>query len=227
MRAMQKKTATRTSRQDGDATRQALLDVAGQVFAERGFADATSKEICERAGTNIAAVNYHFGSRGALYEAVLVEAHHHLLKLEEMQEIVSRDLAPRDKLRVILRGLVLRATGPQAHWGARVVIRELMSPTEHAPALVHKAIAPKAMLMLSLVCEILGLPPTTPGLQRALFLLMSPCLALLVAPREMRSTLFPALADVEGLVDDMMTYAGAGLEAIAAKYSASPQPPGG
>ena len=90
---MQKKNATRASRQDGDATRQVLLDVAGQVFAERGFADATSKEICARAGTNIAAVNYHFGSRGALYEAVLVEAHHHLLKLEEMQEITSRELA--------------------------------------------------------------------------------------------------------------------------------------
>ena len=160
---MQKKTATRAARQDGDATRQALLDVAGQVFAERGFADATSKEICARAGTNIAAVNYHFGSRGALYEAVLVEAHHHLLKLEEMQEVVSRELAPRDKLRVILRGIVLRATGPQAHWGARVVIRELMSPTEHASALVRKAIAPKALLMLGLVCEILGLPPATPG----------------------------------------------------------------
>ncbi|SFG03939.1 transcriptional regulator, TetR family [Duganella sp. CF458] len=228
MSTMQKKTAIRANRQDGDATRQALLDVAGQVFAERGFADATSKEICARAGTNIAAVNYHFGSRGALYEAVLVEAHHHLLKLEDMQEITARDLAPRDKLRVILRGIVLRATGPDAHWGARVVIRELMSPTEHAPALVHKAIAPKAMVMLGLVCEMIGLPPATPGLQRALFLLMSPCLALLVAPREMRSKLFPALGDdAEGLVDDMMTYAGAGLDAIAAKYSASPRPQGG
>lgn len=43
-----------------------------------------------------------------------MEAHHHLLKLEEMQEISSRDMPPRDKLRVILRGIVLRATGPQA-----------------------------------------------------------------------------------------------------------------
>ena len=68
----------------------------------------------------------------------------------------------------------------------------------------------------------------TPGLQRALFFLMSPCLALLVAPREMRAGLFPALAgDVDGLVEDMMAYAGAGLDAIAAKYSASPRPPGG
>jgi AcrR family transcriptional regulator len=224
---MQTKTVSRANRQDGDATRQSLLDVAGQVFAERGFADATSKEICTRAGTNVAAVNYHFGSRGALYEAVLVEAHHHLLKLEDMQEIAARDMPPRDKLRVILRSIVQRATGPQAHWGARVVIRELMSPTEHAPALVHRAIAPKAMLMLGLVGEILGLPPTTPGLQRALFLLMSPCLALLVAPREMRTKVFPALSnDIDALVDDMMTYAGAGLDAIAAKYAASPRPRG-
>src|ERR1700741_2787504 len=111
----------RAARSDGDATRQHILHSAGQGFAERGYADATSKEICARAEVNMASVNYHFGSRGGLYEAVLVEAHHHLLKLEEMQEITARDLAPRDKLRVILRGIVLRATGPQARWGARVV----------------------------------------------------------------------------------------------------------
>src|ERR1700754_2255741 len=39
----------RSPRPDGVATRQHLLEIAGQLFAERGFADTTSKEICERA----------------------------------------------------------------------------------------------------------------------------------------------------------------------------------
>ena len=64
--AARKKSAARTPRPDGDATRALLLETAGQVFAERGFADGTSKEICERAGTPMASVNYHFGSREGL-----------------------------------------------------------------------------------------------------------------------------------------------------------------
>ena len=41
----------RAQRSDGRSTRAVVLEAAGKVFAERGFAEATSKEICERAGT--------------------------------------------------------------------------------------------------------------------------------------------------------------------------------
>src|ERR1700740_2176182 len=54
-----------------DDTRTKLLDSAGQVFAERGFKAATVREICARAGVNIALVNYHFGDKAVLYEEVL------------------------------------------------------------------------------------------------------------------------------------------------------------
>jgi AcrR family transcriptional regulator len=196
-----------------------LLDVAGSVFAERGFADATSKEICARAGVNLAAVNYHFGSRDQLYEAVLVEAHHHLIKLEDMQAVAAADVAPRAKLRTILTRIVQRAAAPDAHWGARVVIRELLAPTQFAPTLVHKAIAPKAKVMVGIVSQILGLPPDSPGLQRGLFFVMSPCLALLMAPRAMRQDIFPSLSgDADALAEDMLRYAEAGLAALAAQY---------
>lgn len=213
----------RATRQDGDATKQHLLSVAGQVFAERGFADATSKEICQRAGVNMAAVNYHFGGRGPLYEAVLVEAHHYLLQIEDMQEVVSQKTTAEEKLAAILGRIVRRAVGKHAHWGAKVVLRELMAPTVHAPALVHKAIAPKAMVMLGLVSEIVGLPFGSPGLQRGLFFLMSPCLGLLMAPQEMREKLFPAINDdPDAVTADMLRYALAGLNALGAHYR-SPQ----
>ena len=61
----------RAQRRDGRSTRAVVLDAAGKVFAERGFGEATSKEICERAGTNNAAVNYYFGGKEGLYEEVL------------------------------------------------------------------------------------------------------------------------------------------------------------
>ena len=44
-------------RSDGIATRKALIEAAGQLIADRGFADTRAREICRRARANPAAVN--------------------------------------------------------------------------------------------------------------------------------------------------------------------------
>jgi hypothetical protein len=57
----------KAQRKGGVATRKKLLAAAGRVFAEKGYHDATIAEICRLAGTNIAAVNYHFSDKETLY----------------------------------------------------------------------------------------------------------------------------------------------------------------
>jgi AcrR family transcriptional regulator len=51
-------------------TRQRLLDAAERLFAEHGFEGTSMRALTTQAGTNLAAVNYHFGSKEALFEAV-------------------------------------------------------------------------------------------------------------------------------------------------------------
>jgi len=55
-----------------DRTRSAILNAAEQLYAERGFSDVTLRDIVAAAGVNLAAVNYHFGSKDELIAELFV-----------------------------------------------------------------------------------------------------------------------------------------------------------
>jgi AcrR family transcriptional regulator len=50
----------------GDATRDRIFLAAERLFALKGFAEVSVRDITAEAGVNLAAVNYHFGSKDAL-----------------------------------------------------------------------------------------------------------------------------------------------------------------
>ena len=54
-------------RKKGSATRDRLIQAACDIFAQKGYDDATVAEICARADANIAALNYHLGDKAAAY----------------------------------------------------------------------------------------------------------------------------------------------------------------
>jgi AcrR family transcriptional regulator len=56
---------------DPSPTRVRVLDAAEALFMEHGFEATTLRQITATAGVNLAAVNYHFGSKDDLFEAVL------------------------------------------------------------------------------------------------------------------------------------------------------------
>ncbi|MEL6332869.1 MAG: helix-turn-helix domain-containing protein, partial [Cyanobacteria bacterium J06626_26] len=51
-------------------TKEQLLNVAEQLIAERGYAGTTVRAIATQANANLAAVNYHFGSKEELFRAI-------------------------------------------------------------------------------------------------------------------------------------------------------------
>jgi AcrR family transcriptional regulator len=52
-------------------TKEQIINVAERLFAERGFAGATLRNVVSEAGVNLAAVHYHFGSKEGLFRAVV------------------------------------------------------------------------------------------------------------------------------------------------------------
>jgi len=213
--------ATRTPRTDGNTTRLHILETAGRLFAAQGFAQSTSKEICTRAGTNMAAINYHFGGRDGLYEAVLIEAHRQLVSLDELMALSMASTDARLKLRAFLTHMVEMSAQPKAPWGFRVVLREALSPSPAMPAMIQRAVLPKAKLLRGIIGEIMGLPGDHPSVQRSLLLTVLPCLVMTVAPKDLSSKVLPALKDTQALADDLMRYVLAGLDAVAKEAKAA------
>ena len=63
----------RASRTDGIEARKRLLYAALALFAEKGFAKTSTREIAAAAGTNIASISYYFGDKAGLYAATFTE----------------------------------------------------------------------------------------------------------------------------------------------------------
>lgn len=139
-------------------TRERLLAAAAEVFAERGYEAATVREVVRRAGANVAAVNYHYGGKQALYEATLRWA----ARLEEggtrdtLAALARRDdLPPGERLEQGVRLLARTLLAPQPDWHRRLLLREMASPTPALGALVRDAVRPVFTALAALVAPFL------------------------------------------------------------------------
>jgi AcrR family transcriptional regulator len=137
-----------------DPTKVRLLEAAGEEFAEKGYEVARVRAICERAGANLAAVNYHFGDKEQLYIEVLREAHRCGMEpAEGMVPDAVLSLPPAAQLRIFIHhflGRVLMVCHPEA-WQNRLMIREMLSPTPFSEVLVRETIRPRFERMKSLM----------------------------------------------------------------------------
>ena len=141
-----------------DDTRQRILEAAGQTFAEKGFEDATVREICQRADANLAAINYHFGDKARLYIEIVKQAHCHQGEIPQFPW--TAETSPGQKLTdFIFHMMSMMLATDRPSWHLEVMMREMAHPTEACAELVKSFIGPMFDLLLSIVREIL--PPGT------------------------------------------------------------------
>ncbi len=153
----------------GERARSRLLGEATRIFAEKGFAKASTREICAAAGLNIAAIHYHFSGKDGLYRAVLLGP----------IEAVATQLAGFDDPALSLEQALTRLLGgfvgqdgdavPGAEDGMRLFLREMIEPSPVFAAAVSQHIGPVHEAIAALLARHIGIARADEDVHRLAF----------------------------------------------------------
>src|SRR6059058_3729058 len=143
------------------ATKDRLLTAAAALFAEHGFHGTKIRDIAARARVNVAAGNYHYGSKRALYLAVLraqfadvratLRARGAAVPEGELGGLSRRQLVALLRARVsVMLDLLI---GPPGVHGT-LMQREMCDPSEALPVIVDEFILPMTGEMRSIAARL-------------------------------------------------------------------------
>jgi AcrR family transcriptional regulator len=199
-------------------TPKSLLAAASEVFAEKGYRDATIAEICERARANVAAVNYHFGDKETLYKEAWRHSFSESVKAHPPEGDVSDNAPPEERLRGRVTALLQRIAD-ESNKEFLFVQKELANPTGLLEEVMQEELRPLHEKMEFMVRELLG--PRTSDMQVwfCVISIISQCINPMVAirgrkERRERKDGFRGVGDIEAYSNHVVKFSLAGIRAI-------------
>jgi TetR/AcrR family transcriptional regulator, regulator of cefoperazone and chloramphenicol sensitivity len=128
-------------------TRERILAEAESLFAEKGYEAVSIREITGAAGCNLAAVNYHFGTKQNLYLEVFRECwvprarriHQAFYQALDAQDDPTPDAVIEALARAFLEGPLSEEERARHH---QLVAREMAKPTEAFDLLAREMMVP-------------------------------------------------------------------------------------
>lgn len=200
-------------------TKGKLLSAAIEVFAEKGYLAATIRDICALAGANVAAVNYHYGDKEKLYFAVLETI---FMETVTCKDAESQNASPEEKLRTYLKQLMLEVYGDWRDPGefgqlSSIFLMEMANPSDYLDKLIDKYVREDALLLESILKEILGDKADAKLLIQCANSICGMCMYEVLC-RPINQRLYPDYSlfddDIDTLTDYYTRMAMGGLEAI-------------
>ena len=137
--------------------KEAIIRAAGEIFIENGYRMTTIRQICARAGVNVAAVNYYFVDKKNLYMEVLRYYKGIAFKKYPPDMGIKKSDPPQQKLKSFIRSFITRTLeeGPSAGFG-KLMAREFVEPTDVLDELINDVIGPSFLMLTEIVREICG-----------------------------------------------------------------------
>ena len=113
------------------STKQAIREAATTLFAQKGFAATSTREICQRAGITKPALYYHFGNKEQLYVELVLDCMNEYRK--EMLRASHRGQNTREKLTEVVAAIfALNRRDPLI---SRLFFRMVFAPEKESPAI--------------------------------------------------------------------------------------------
>jgi AcrR family transcriptional regulator len=148
--------------------RSRLVMAALQLFAEKGYKAASTREICELAGANISAIRYYFGDKAGLYRAAFFEPMGDTPCGSDVATYASLPL-PEVLIRFFGEFLEPLKKGEELGLVMKLHFREMIEPTGAWQQEIDAEIKPQHEALVSLLKEHLGLSRIDEDLHRLAF----------------------------------------------------------
>lgn len=165
------------SHRDRD-TRARVMAAASGLFAAHGFKKVTVRAICEQAGANIAAVNYHFGDKLGLYREVLLIAIETMRGTTDAARAAGEGKPAEVKLYEFIRVFLHRvAHQGRASWIHQLMQREMADPTPALDLVIEQVVRPRIAYLSEVVADILGVSTDDERVAPSVLSVQAQCLA--------------------------------------------------
>lgn len=199
-----------------DETRWRLLQAATGVFAELGYHAATTREICRRAGVNLASIHYYYGDKAELYREVF-----RLPFLKECNVFASLDITQvslREALHAFYSWLFppTAENDPMMQFFLRLHAREESDPSGVLGDAMMQAFRPNHEKMQALLCRELRLKKPDAEVDRLVFCVIGLAVVYLhnrAAVEDFAPHLIDGQKAKEAMVENLVRYAIALIEA--------------
>jgi AcrR family transcriptional regulator len=193
-----------------------LTNAAGRLFAKKGVRATTVREICQKARANVAAINYHFGSKSDLYREVLDRLFGHALSRHPIDAGQSDARTVRGRLHAFVRGFLLRVLDPERPaWHHQLLAREMLDPSPEGRAAVERHTRQAREILGDIITEVIG-PADEREIERCRCSIAGQCLHY--HGQGLRAQISPGLTDraesIEALADHITEFSMAGLRAV-------------
>jgi len=207
-------TPRRASRVQVADARERVLNAGLRLFAAKGFAKTSTREIALAAGANVAAISYYFGDKAGLYRAVFAEP----------AAVVNDEAAPKAagsiSLHASLEGffsgfLQPLKQGELAQQRARLQLREMLQPSGLWSEQPDHRVRPAHKALLTLICRELKVAEADDEIHRLAFALIGMALQMLVS-RELIEAVRPQLIATPRAIDENTERLAAYAEALIA-----------
>lgn len=204
-------------RSDGIEARQRLMDAALVLFADKGFAKTSIREIALAAHVNVAAISYYFGDKAGLYRAVFLDPRTNPRLANDILEGAAGGMEPA--LQGLLRGVMAPLKlGEAMQRCMKLHFREMLEPTGLWAEEIETDFKPTHAALVAALCQHLGVTEADDDIHRLVFTFMGLGITPHVAGdvvAAIRPTLLATPEAIDVYCDRLVSYAMAMVEAEA------------